>query len=97
MISDYLADAIESIRSCEESHPKYYNAMRPELEVVLTIMEAMRIGLDTPPVSPYLERGDLILKAIREVDISGVTAALATPAVGPVQPIPSAPSANGKS
>jgi hypothetical protein len=76
MISDTLFEAIEEIRDYQESMPKSYDEIRSELGVVVTLMEAMRTVLDIPPVPPYEDRAQHILKAIREIDLSAVKAAL---------------------
>jgi hypothetical protein len=76
MISDTLFEAIEEIRDYQESFPDCYGEIGVELDILVTVMGVMRTVLDIPPVSPYEERAQLILKAIREIDLSGVKAAI---------------------
>ena len=76
MISDTLFETIEEIKDYQERMPQCYEEIGAELEVVVTLMEAMRTVLDIPPIAPYEEHAQRILKAIREVDLSGVKMAL---------------------
>lgn len=51
MISDVLSDALASIREyrTDPATRSAYDAISPELDVLVAAMTAMRVKLDTPP------------------------------------------------
>ena len=77
MISIVLSNAIERIQYYQKTYPEDYDQVAAELKVVLALMEAQRRLLDTGPFSPW-GRGQIhrLGKAIREVDLSAVLAAV---------------------
>jgi hypothetical protein len=79
MISDVLSDAVGHIEDyMREGAP--YRDIVVEISVVTTLMEAMRIYLESGSAQepPAVEaRRTSLLAAIRQVDISGVRAAMA--------------------
>jgi hypothetical protein len=48
-ISDTLSDAINEIRGYLRNQPSMYASVRPELDKLLSDMDAMRAALDRPP------------------------------------------------
>ena len=78
MISNVLSNAIDRIKYYQENYPEDYDRVAAELKVVLVLMEAQRLLLDTGPFSPWGRRQIHRLgQAIREVDLSAVMAAVA--------------------
>jgi hypothetical protein len=78
MIKDVLAYAIDVIQNDhQKTMPHCYGPIETEINCVLTLMAALRIALDIPPFSQQAEdRIQRIYKAIRDVDLSGVIAAV---------------------
>jgi hypothetical protein len=78
MLSGVLSNAIERIKYYQKNYPEYYDQVAAELSVVLAIVEAQRLMLDTGPYSQWGRRQiDRLGKAIREIDLSAVMAAVA--------------------
>src|SRR4051794_39725174 len=77
MISDILADAIHAIQEYQEGMSDAYGGLAGEINLVTTVMDALRLYLDSgPPVTE--EHGKLLedlRRAIRSLDMSGVAAA----------------------
>jgi hypothetical protein len=77
VISDVLSDAINEMRDYQHEMPDSYADLGDEIGVVTTVMEALRICLDTPPVLSE-EHGTLVEDlrlAIAKVDVREVQAA----------------------
>lgn len=78
MISYVLSNAIERIKFYQQNYPDDYDPFAAQLKVVLTLLEAQRLLLNTGPYSQWGRRQIQRLgQAIREVDLSGVIAAVA--------------------
>jgi hypothetical protein len=62
MISDVLAEAIARIRSYQTAVPHAYADVRNEIDVVVSLMDALRGALDLPPDVNERHRAMLLQK-----------------------------------
>src|SRR5438105_3354352 len=77
MVSDVLLGAAAEIRRYQREIPHVYSTLSREIEVVLTVMDALRLYLDAPPEAG--EDHDRLVsdlqQVIRGVDVSGLRVA----------------------
>lgn len=77
MLPDVLSDAIDRINYYQTTYPEFYDRVAAELKVVVALMKAERLLLDTGPFSPWgRSQIQRLGKGIREVDLSAVMAAI---------------------
>lgn len=71
MISDVLSDGVHAIDKYQRDFG-IYEGLTTEISLVTTLMDALRMYLDSVPSPGLKAHQEALLAAIRQVDVSGV-------------------------
>jgi len=76
MVSDVLAEAIIDIKDYQKTMPDSYECLGGELDAVTTVMDIMRLYLDTEPhlVQRHAEVFDKLRAMLLSIDVASMKA-----------------------